>query len=244
MPDQIAESPWPIPSSSHATRTHGDHRKDGFTPRTVGNYHLKRVIASGAMGTVYEAIQEHPRRRVAVKMLRHGLVSPAALRRFDYESQLLARLRHSGIAQIYEAGTHDDGSGRVPFFAMEYISNARHITQFVQDKKLDLRRKLELFIQVCDAVHYGHQRGVIHRDLKPANILVDSDGHAKIIDFGVARATDADLAVATLQTDVGQLVGTLQYMSPEQCEAAAMSMRWAWYCTSCCAGACRTTSAK
>jgi len=184
----------------------------------VGNYHLKRVIASGAMGTVYEAIQEHPRRRVAVKMLRHGLVSPAALRRFDYESQLLARLRHSGIAQIYEAGTHDDGSGRVPFFAMEYISNARHITQFVQDKKLDLRRKLELFIQVCDAVHYGHQRGVIHRDLKPANILVDSDGHAKIIDFGVARATDADLAVATLQTDVGQLVGTLQYMSPEQCE--------------------------
>ena len=102
---------------------------------------------------------------------------------------------------------------------MEYIPNARPITKYADDKKLGTRQRLELFTQVCDAVHHGHQKGVIHRDLKPGNILVDAHGQAKIIDFGVARGTDSDLAVTTLQTDIGQLIGTLQYMSPEQCEA-------------------------
>jgi len=185
----------------------------------IGRYHVKRLIGAGGMGAVYEAVQEQPRRTVALKIMRRGLASRSALRRFEYEAQLLARLRHPGIAQVYEAGTHDDGAGSVPFFAMEYIPGARTIMEHAHAKPLDTRERLALFVKVCDAVHHGHQKGIIHRDLKPANILVDSVGQPKIIDFGVARASDSDQAVTTLQTDVGQLIGTLQYMSPEQCDA-------------------------
>ncbi len=188
-------------------------------PKRIGQYHIKRVIASGGMGTVYQAIQEQPRRTVAVKLMRTGIASPSALRRFEYESQLLARLRHPGIAQVYQAGTHRDGGVTVPYFAMEYIPNAKPINQYVKEKNLGTRERLALVIQVCDAVHHGHQKGIIHRDLKPGNILVDSAGQVKVIDFGVARSTDSDMALTTLQTHVGQLIGTLQYMSPEQCEA-------------------------
>ncbi|MHC5005991.1 MAG: serine/threonine-protein kinase [Planctomycetota bacterium] len=188
-------------------------------PKKIGHYHVKRVIAAGGMGVVYEAVQEHPRRTVALKIMRHGIASRSALRRFEYESQILARLRHPGIAQVFEAGMHDDGSGGTPFFAMEYIAGAKDIVAYAQAKRLGSREKLELFLKACDAIHHGHQKGIIHRDLKPANILVDSFGQPKIIDFGVARATDSDLAVTTLQTDVGQLVGTVQYMSPEQIDA-------------------------
>ncbi len=188
-------------------------------PLRIGRYHIKRLIGAGGMGAVYEAVQEQPRRTVALKVMRKGLSSRSALRRFEYEAQLLARLRHPGIAQIFEAGTHDDGTGPSPFFAMEYIPAAKTLTEYASSKHLSTRERLDLFLRVCDAVHHGHTKGVIHRDLKPANILVDSSGHPKIIDFGVARATDADLAVTTLQTDMGQLVGTLQYMSPEQCAA-------------------------
>ncbi len=136
------------------------------------------------------------------------------------ESQLLARLTHPGIAQVYEAGTHDDGSGAVPYFAMEYVPEAKTVIDFAEEKKLGTRERLELFAQVCDAVHHGHQKGIIHRDLKPGNILVNPQGQVKVIDFGVARSTDSDMALTTLQTDVGQLIGTLQYMSPEQCAAS------------------------
>jgi serine/threonine-protein kinase RIO1/thiol-disulfide isomerase/thioredoxin len=120
---------------------------------------------------------------------------------------------------VYESGTHDAGTERVPYFAMEYIPNAKTITEYASEKNLGTRARLELFARVCDAVHHGHQKGIIHRDLKPGNILVDPTGEPRIIDFGVARATDSDMAVTTLQTDVGQLVGTIQYMSPEQCDA-------------------------
>jgi WD40 repeat protein len=188
-------------------------------PGRIGRYDLRRKIATGGMGTVYEAVQERPHRSVALKIMRRGVASRSALRRFEYESQILARLRHPNIAQVYEAGTHDDGSGGVPFFAMEYIPGARTLTDYAGDGKLNTRARLELFVKVCDAVHHGHQKGIIHRDLKPSNILVDADGQPKIIDFGVARATDSDMAITTLQTDVGQLIGTLQYMSPEQCAA-------------------------
>jgi non-specific serine/threonine protein kinase/serine/threonine-protein kinase len=171
------------------------------------------------MGAVYEAQQKQPRRLVALKLIRSGIASPSALKRFEYEAQLLARLRHPGIAQVYEAGTHDDGTGPVPFFAMEYVARALPITEYVSSNQLTTRQRLELFIQVCDAVHHGHQKGIIHRDLKPSNILVDSTAQPKVIDFGVARSTDSDLGTATLLTSVGQLVGTPQYMSPEQCQA-------------------------
>ncbi len=190
----------------------------GLPPRISG-YQVRRVIASGGMGTVYEAMQEQPRRSVAVKVMKHGVTSASALRRFEYEAQLLARLSHPGIAHIYEAGTYAGPSGKVPFFAMQYIPNARRLTRYADEQKLGVRERLELFAKVCDAVHHGHTKGIIHRDLKPDNIMVDSTGQPKIIDFGVARATDSDMAMPTLQTSVGDLVGTLQYMSPEQCEA-------------------------
>ena len=188
-------------------------------PERIGRYRVKRVIAAGGMGVVYEAVQERPHRTVALKVMRPGVASQSSQRRFEYESQILARLRHPNIAQVYEAGTHDDGGGAVAYFAMEYVPNAKTLIEYATDKKLDTRRRLSLFAKVCDAVHHGHLKGIVHRDLKPGNILVDADGEPKIIDFGVARSTDSDLAVTTLQTDVGQLIGTLQYMSPEQCDA-------------------------
>ena len=167
------------------------------------------------MGTVYLAEQQSPRRQVALKLLRAGIASSSALRRFEYEAEILAHLRHPNVAEIYEAGTHLG----LPYFVMEYIADARPITDYAEQHDLPMRDRLKLFAQVCDAVHHGHQRGIIHRDLKPANILVDAAGWVKVIDFGVARATDADLALTTLRTETGQLVGTLQYMSPEQCDA-------------------------
>src|SRR5690606_14138801 len=131
-----------------------------------------------------------------------------ALRRFEYESQVLARLRHPGIAQVYDAGTYDDGLGPTPFFAMEYIPGGQSITDYAKAKQLSIRQRLQLFVRVCDAVHHGHQKGVIHRDLKPANILIDSTGgdslgQPQVIDFGVARTTTSNIAVTTLQPDVG-----------------------------------------
>ncbi|MHC4273274.1 MAG: protein kinase domain-containing protein [Planctomycetota bacterium] len=188
-------------------------------PDKIGHYRIKRVIAAGGMGIIYEAVQDHPRRTVALKVIKQGIASRSALRRFEYEAQILARLRHPGIAQVYEAGMHDDGSGGTPFFAMEYIAGAKDIVEYAEAKELGTRSRLRLFTKACEAVHHGHQKGIIHRDLKPANILIDSTGQPKIIDFGVARATDSDLAMPTLQTDVGQLVGTVQFMSPEQIDA-------------------------
>lgn len=188
-------------------------------PKQVGPYTIKRLIGSGGMGAVYEAMQQQPSRVVALKVMKAGVTSKSSLRRFEYESQLLARLRHPNIANVYDAGTHDIGEGSVPYFAMEFIVDAKRITDYVQDNDLNTNDRLKLFLQICDAVQHGHTKGVIHRDLKPDNILVDASGRVKIIDFGVARATDSDLAVTTLQTQIGALVGTLQYMSPEQIDA-------------------------
>ena len=184
----------------------------------LGHFTIKMVIGSGGMGTVYKAIQEHPKRTVALKVMKAGMASPHALRRFRYEAEVLARLRHPCIAQVYEAGMDVDGED-TPWFAMEYLVGAKTITQYCHDKQLGVEDRLELFEQICDGAHHGHQKGIIHRDLKPGNILVTSQGDPKIIDFGVARSTDSDMAIHTLQTNAGELVGTLQYMSPEQCAA-------------------------
>ncbi|MCH2135753.1 MAG: tetratricopeptide repeat protein [Phycisphaerales bacterium] len=189
------------------------------TGQKIGPCTLRRLIGSGGMGTVYEAVQESPRRTVAIKLMRTGLVTPTALRRFEFESQILARLRHPGIAQVYEAGTHHDPDGETPWFIMEYIPGAVPITDYASRNELSIRDRMKLFLQVCQAVQHGHLKGIVHRDLKPGNILIASNGKPKIIDFGVARSTDSDMALTTLQTDIGQILGTLQYMSPEQCAA-------------------------
>jgi non-specific serine/threonine protein kinase/serine/threonine-protein kinase len=192
----------------------------GLRPgQRVGSYEILHSIASGGMGTVYAALQDQPRREVALKVLRAGLDSPSAVRRFQYEAEVLGRLSHPGIAKIYEAGTWREGEMDFPYFAMEFVRGARTLVEYADQERLPTRARFELFGRVCDAVQHGHQRGVIHRDLKPANVLVDEAGEPRVIDFGIARAVDPDQQLTTAQTGVGQLLGTLQYMSPEQCEA-------------------------
>ncbi len=199
----------------------------------IGDYRLVRKIGEGGMGVVYEAEQQHPRRPVALKVIRGGrYVDEHVVKLFEREAQALARLKHPGIAAIYEAGHTEDGQH---FFAMElvrgvplldYALSRRHE---VPPEASELKERLRLFCKICEAVNYAHQRGVIHRDLKPSNILVSSgEGmrgsgsslevvpEVKILDFGLARITDADVAVSTIITEVGQIQGTLAYMSPEQ----------------------------
>jgi WD40 repeat protein len=186
-----------------------------------GGVTIVRMLAEGGMGRVYEGRQHSPDRLVAVKVLKNGLASRGMMKRFEQEAHLLARLRHPHIAQVYTAGTCRHGSVTVPFFVMELVAGALPIDRFARDRVLTVRQRVLLLRRVAGAVAYGHRLGIVHRDLKPGNILVDADGEPKVIDFGVARTTDADLAMPTLQTDAGQLVGTLRYMSPEQFDADA-----------------------
>lgn len=197
-----------------------DGLADPLIGHRVGHFEVRAVIAVGGMGTVYEAVQDQPHRVVALKVMNQR-ASPAALKRFQYEAEILGRLRHAHVAQVYEAGVHTEGAWAVPYFALEFVPDATPLNEYVVRAQLSTRQRLELFVKVCEAVHHGHQQGVIHRDLKPGNILVDVAGEPKVIDFGIARATDADLALTTQHTAVGALVGTIQYMSPEQCDGDA-----------------------
>ena len=183
-------------------------------PSAIGRYRILRLLGEGGMGVVYEAEQEQPRRKVALKVIKSGLADPTLVRRLEQEALALGRLQHPGIAQIYEAGTAETAFGPQPYFAMECI-RGQPLLEYANAQRLNTRQRLELTARICEAVHHAHQRGIIHRDLKPGNILVDETGQPKILDFGVARATDSDAHV-TRQTDLGQLVGTLAYMSPEQ----------------------------
>ncbi len=167
------------------------------------------------MGTVYLALQERPRRTVALKVIRAGSMSASAQRRFELEAEALGRLQHPGLAQVYEAGTALIGNTQQPFFAMEFVDGVP-LNTFARAKGLSTDERLALVARVCDAVEHAHQKGVIHRDLKPGNILIDADGNPRVLDFGVARLTDSDRDAVTIQTDAGSLVGTIPYMSPEQ----------------------------
>lgn len=191
----------------------------GPAPEQIGTYRIIRLIAVGGMGAVYEAEQEAPLRRVALKLPRMPLLTAEAARRFSHEAQILGRLQHPGIAQVYEAGTIErDDRPPHPFFAMELVSGAP-ITRSARERNLSARERLQLVAQVCDAVQHAHQRGVIHRDLKPDNIFINTEGQVKVLDFGIARLIDPDRAVSQ-HTEAGRLLGTLGYMSPEQIAAA------------------------
>ena len=179
----------------------------------INGLRIVRELGRGGMGVVYAAEQQQSRSTVALKVLRPGLTSDSALRRFEYEARLLARLRHPGIAQIYETGMAETPEGTQPYLVMELVSG-RPLIEFAKHHELDTTAKLGLFLQVCDAVQHAHQRGVIHRDLKPANILVSASGQPKVLDFGVGRPVDVE--TLSMHTSTGQLVGTLPYMSPEQ----------------------------
>ncbi len=196
-------------------------------PDAVGSYLVVGVLGEGGMATVYEAVQENPHRRVALKVLHRSISHTDMLLRFRMEAQTLARLHHPGIAQIYEAGTAQLGQPvPSPFFAMELVPDALSITEYAERHGLSLRERLSMFVLVCDAVLHGHQNGIIHRDLKPANVLVGSDGRARVIDFGIARSFGAGGVAITGAADARQIIGTLNYMSPEQCaDPASIDVR-------------------
>ncbi len=183
--------------------------------RRIGSFQVQEVLGAGGMAVVYRAEQDDPRRTVALKVIQPGFLTDALRRRFEFEIEVLARLEHPGVARIYDAGIAETEWGPQPFFAMELIDGTT-LTRDASERGLSTEQRLQLFVQVCDAVDHAHQKAVIHRDLKPANILVDRSGRTKVLDFGVARATEQQGGRATLQTAAGQLVGTMPYMSPEQ----------------------------
>ncbi|NOT30259.1 MAG: serine/threonine protein kinase, partial [Planctomycetes bacterium] len=187
-----------------------------LVPREIGPFRILRQIGEGGMGIVFLAQQERPTRTVALKVIHASLLSPRTLRRFEQEAEVLARLQHPGIAQIYQVGTYATEQGVLPYIAMEYVEGER-LDHYAAQHALGLRARLELAALLADAVEHAHQKGVIHRDLKPGNVLVTREGLPKILDFGVARLNDDDDSrTTTLRTDVGALMGTLTYMSPEQ----------------------------
>jgi WD40 repeat protein/predicted Ser/Thr protein kinase len=181
-------------------------------PESIGRYRIVRRLGEGGMGTVYEAEEGDPPRTVALKVPRPGFDTAELRKRFAREAHMLGRLDHAGIAQVYDAGATEDGQ---PFLAMEFIRGLP-LGEHVRIQGLTASARLELVARVCDAVQHAHEQGIVHRDLKPANILVDESGQPKVLDFGVARATDGWMVGSTAHTRTGQLIGTVGYMSPEQ----------------------------
>jgi len=185
-------------------------------PKSIGGYRILRLIAQGGMGVVYEAEQENPARRVAIKLSRVGSTTGERAHRFRLEAQLLARLQHPGIGQIIEAGTTPPEEGAQSFIVMEYLEG-QSLTAYADEHLHSTREKIELMLSVCEAVGFAHGRGVVHRDLKPDNVIVQADGTPKILDFGVAKVEEAGLfGAATLRTEDGRVLGTMGYMAPEQ----------------------------
>jgi tetratricopeptide (TPR) repeat protein len=189
----------------------------------AGRYTLVDVLGEGGMGTVYRVNQSEPvKRQVALKLIKRGMDSKAVLARFDAERQALALMDHPNIARVYDGGTTPTGQ---PFFVMELVDGIA-ITKYCDQKRLPLRSRLELFVQVCQAVQHAHQKGIIHRDLKPGNVLVtEVDGRPapKVIDFGVAKATEQKLTDMSF-AETGVVVGTPAYMSPEQADPESMDI--------------------
>jgi serine/threonine protein kinase len=204
-----------------------ENAEDGFAAPTVGSiepnsgfdvgpYHLLQKIGEGGMGEVWLAEQRQPvRRRVAVKLVRAGMDTREVIARFESERQALALMDHPSIAKVFDAGSTPEGR---PYFVMEYVAGMP-ITDYCDKHTLTMRQRMELFMLVCEGVQHAHQKAIIHRDLKPSNILVsEMDGKAmpRIIDFGVAKAAAQRLTPGTMYTRIGAILGTLEYMSPEQ----------------------------
>jgi len=190
----------------------------GDSPQRVGPYRILRKVGEGGMGVVYEAEQETPvRRTVALKLIKWGMHTREVLSRFDSERQALALMNHPNIARVYDAGATAEGR---PYFAMEYVQGIP-VTEYCDTHRLAIRDRLTLFVDVCEGVQHAHQKGIIHRDIKPSNILVSTQNDEripKIIDFGVAKAISQRLTEHAAYTELGQVIGTPEYMSPEQAE--------------------------
>ena len=197
---------------------------DGAPPDMIGHYRLLRKIGEGGMGEVYEAEQERPvRRRVAIKVIKWGMDTKEVVARFESERQALALMDHPNVAKVFDAGATEHGR---PYFAMEFVKGVP-ITEYCDTHRLATDDRLLLFTTVCEAVQHAHQKGIIHRDIKPSNILVavhDDRAVPKIIDFGVAKATSQRLTERTIFTELGQWIGTPEYMSPEQAEMSGLDI--------------------
>src|SRR5262245_58951580 len=211
------------PQADDDRATHADSRVEPGT--VIGKDKLVEKVGEGGMGTVWMAQQTEPvKRLVAVKFIKAGMDSRQVLARFEAERQALALMDHPNIARVLDAGTTKGEPGGVspgrPYFVMDLVKGLP-ITKYCDEHHLTPRQRLELFVPVCQAVQHAHQKGIIHRDLKPSNVLValyDGRPVPKVIDFGVAKATGQSLTEKTLVTGFGAIVGTLEYMSPEQAE--------------------------
>jgi serine/threonine protein kinase/tetratricopeptide (TPR) repeat protein len=190
----------------------------------IGPYRLLEQIGEGGFGVVFMAEQQQPvRRKVAVKIIKPGMDSRQVIARFEAERQALAMMDHVNIARVFDAGATESGQ---PYFVMELIQGIP-ITKYCDDNHLTPRERLELFVPVCQAIQHAHQKGIIHRDIKPSNVMItlyDGKPVPKVIDFGVAKATEQKLTERTLFTQYGAMVGTLEYMSPEQAEMSALGV--------------------
>ena len=190
----------------------------------IGNYKLLEQIGEGGMAVVYMAEQEKPlRRRVALKIIKLGMDTRQVIARFEVERQALAVMDHPNIAKVLDAGTTETGR---PYFVMELVRGVS-ISKYCDKNKLNTKQRLDLFVQVCNAVQHAHQKGIIHRDIKPTNVMVTQrDGKAvpKVIDFGIAKATNQKLTEKTLFTRYAHVIGTPAYMSPEQAELSELDV--------------------
>src|SRR5437867_980573 len=201
-----------------------DKPPDEAVGQTIGRYKLLERVGEGGCGVVYVAEQTEPvRRRVALKVIKLGMDTKAVVARFEAERQALAMMDHPNIAKVLDAGSTDQGR---PYFVMELVRGIR-ITDYCDQNNLPTRERLDLFIKVCQAIQHAHQKGIIHRDLKPSNILVtlhDGVPVPKIIDFGIAKATEGRLTDLTVYTELHQFLGTPAYMSPEQAEMSGLDI--------------------
>ncbi len=208
-------SPFVDDGGNSATLTQGGR---------IGPYKLLQKLGEGGMGSVWMAEQEKPvRRTVALKAIKPGMDSDRVLARFEAERQALALMDHPNIAKVLDAGTTENGC---PYFVMELVKGVP-ITKFCDDQKLDIKARLELFIPICQAIQHAHQKGIIHRDIKPSNVMValyDGRPIPKVIDFGIAKATGPKLTDKTIFTEFGSVIGTLEYMAPEQAELNALDI--------------------
>src|SRR5450759_1745108 len=201
-----------------------DARLDEGPGTVIGRYKLLQRIGVGGGGVVYMAEQEEPvRRRVALKIIKLGMDTKSVIARFDAERQALALMDHPNIARVLDAGATETGR---PYFVMELVRGFK-LTEYCDQNNLDTRQRLDLFIQICHAIQHAHQKGIIHRDIKPSNILVtlhDGVPVPKVIDFGIAKATEMRLTDKTLFTAYEQVIGTPAYMSPEQAEKSGLDI--------------------
>jgi eukaryotic-like serine/threonine-protein kinase len=222
--EQPGIPPQARPGASDATTTLGYTKPTEETGTLIGRYKLLEKLGEGGFGTVWAAEQKEPvRRRIALKIIKLGMDTNQVVARFEAERQALAMMDHPNIARVLDAGTTDLGR---PYFVMELVRGVP-ITTYCQREKLMIQQRLDLFVKVCQAIQHAHQKGIIHRDIKPSNIMVtqhDGVPVPKVIDFGIAKATQQDLTEKTIYTQYSQFIGTPAYMSPEQAEMSGLDI--------------------